>query len=102
MYDRVLTNILTPVGITKSFPIKVGFHQRSVQSPFIFTVVMEEICEYIWETIPWCMLFADDIFLFAETKEKANRKLEEWRAVLVDKGLRISRTKIEALEGKNR
>ena len=26
MYDRVLTNIHTLVGITESFPIKVGLH----------------------------------------------------------------------------
>ena len=43
------------------------------------------------------MLFADDIFLVAETKEKANSNLEEWREALEDKGLRISHTKIKYL-----
>ena len=58
---------------------------------------MEEISKSIWETVSWCMLFADDIVLLAETKEEVNRKLEEWRAVLEDKGLLISRKKIEYL-----
>ena len=35
--------------------------------------------------------------LVAETKGKVNRKLDEWRAVLEDKGLFISRKKIEYL-----
>ena len=33
------------------------------------------------------MLFAYDIVLIAETKEEANSKLEEWRAVLEDRGV---------------
>ena len=75
MYDRVSTNIHTPVDMTKSFLIKVGLHQGSTLSPFIFTVIMEEISISIWETVPWCILFADDIVLVAETKEEANSKL---------------------------
>ena len=33
MYDIVSTNIHTPVGMTKSFPIKVGLHQGTALSP---------------------------------------------------------------------
>ena len=40
-------------------------------------IIMEEISKAIWETILWCMLFADDIVLVAETKEEVNNKLEE-------------------------
>ena len=47
MYDKVSTNIHTPVGMTESFPIKVGLHQGSALSPFIFTVIMEEISKSI-------------------------------------------------------
>src|SRR5688572_9181971 len=97
MYDRVATNIHTPVGMTKSFPIKVGVDQGSALNPFIFLVIMEEISKSIWKTIPWCMLFADDIIFVVETKEEANCKLEEWREALEGKGLRISRTKTEYL-----
>ncbi|XP_057538152.1 uncharacterized protein LOC130815681 [Amaranthus tricolor] len=98
MYDRVSTNIHTPVSITEFFPIKVGLHRGSSLGPFIFTVIMEKISKSIWETVPWCMLFADNIVLVVETKEEANSKLEEWRAVLEDRGLRISRRKTEYLQ----
>ena len=47
--------------------------------------------------MPWCMLFADDIVLVAETSEEVNAKLEKWREILEGKGSRISRTKIEYL-----
>ena len=58
---------------------------------------MEEISKSIWETVPWCMIFADDIVLVAKTREEVSNKLDEWRKVLEGKGLRISRTKTEYL-----
>ena len=97
MYDRVLTNIYTPVGTRQSFLSKVGLHQGSTLSPFIFTVIMEEISKSIWETVPWCVLFADDIVLVTETKEEVISELEEWKEALEGKGLRISCTKTEYL-----
>ena len=75
----------------------MGLHQGSTLSPFIFTVIMEEISKFIWETVPWCMFFADDIVLVVENKEEANNKLEEWSAVLESRGSRISRAKTEYL-----
>ena len=93
MYNGASTNIQTLVGITEHFPIGVGLHQGSILSPFLFAIILDELSKSIWETVPWCMLFADNIVLVAETGEEANVKLEEWKAVLEGKGLRISRTK---------
>ena len=93
MYNRVSTNIQTPEGMIKTFSIKVGLHPGSAFNHFIFTVIIDEISKSIWETVPWCMLFADNIVLAAKTKEEANSKLEEWREALKGKGLRISRMK---------
>ena len=78
MYDKVSTNIHTPVGMTESFTIKVGLHQGSAPSPFIFTVIMEEISISIWETVPWCMLLANDIVLVAEKKRR--RLIVNWKS----------------------
>ncbi len=77
IYNRVLTKIQTPVGITEPFPVRVGLHQGSSLSPFIFAIIIDEISKSIWETVPWCMLFADDIVLVAESKEEISNKLDE-------------------------
>ncbi|XP_076921109.1 uncharacterized protein LOC143582426 [Bidens hawaiensis] len=58
---------------------------------------MDELLKSIQERVPWCMIFADDIVLVAETIHKLNARLEEWRAALEDKELRISRSKTEYL-----
>ncbi|XP_035841304.1 uncharacterized protein LOC118488194 [Helianthus annuus] len=97
MYVRSETSVRAPVGDTDFFAVEVGLHQGSVLSPFLFTIMLDELSRSIQETIPWRMLFADDIVLVAETKQRLNSRLEEWRAALEGKGLRISRSKTEYL-----
>ena len=69
-------------GLTDEFSITIGVHQGSTLSHFLFVIVMDEITKSIHEDIPWCMLFADDIVLISETKERVNKKLELWRQTL--------------------
>ncbi|KAI3823773.1 hypothetical protein L1987_05214 [Smallanthus sonchifolius] len=97
MYYEAKTCVRAPVGDTDFFPVEVGVHQGSALSPFLFAVVLDELSKSIQDAIPWCMLFADDIVLIAESKETLNNRLEEWRTVLEHKGLKISRSKTEYL-----
>nr|GEU83707.1 retrovirus-related Pol polyprotein LINE-1 [Tanacetum cinerariifolium] len=53
--------------------------------------------EGIQKNIPWCMIFADDIMLIAESAEGLNNRLESLRKALEDNGLRVSREKMEYL-----
>ena len=78
-YDNMPQGII--LESLKSFPFKLGLRQELTLSPFIFTVIMEEISKSIWETMLYCMLFANNIVLAPETKEEFNSKLEEDRAI---------------------
>ena len=40
-------------------------------------------------------MFADDVVLCSRTREEAEEKLEDWRRVLEDRGLKVSRKKTE-------
>jgi Reverse transcriptase (RNA-dependent DNA polymerase) len=95
MYTNVVTCVRTYDGESDIFPIKIGLHQGSTLSPYIFTLVMDEITKDIQGDISWSMLFADDVVLIDESRIGINQKLELWRQTLESKGFRLSWTKTE-------
>jgi Reverse transcriptase (RNA-dependent DNA polymerase) len=95
MYTNVVTCVRTYDGEFDTFPIKIGLHQGSTLSPYIFTLVMDEITKDIQGDISWSMLFADDVVLIDESRIGINQKLELWRQTLESKGFRLSWTKTE-------
>ena len=97
MYENSKTMVRCAVGTTEDFGVKVGLHQGSALSPFLFTVVMDQFTKDIRREAPWTMMFADDIVLTAECKTQLELDLERWRHALESRGLRISRTKTEYL-----
>ena len=72
-------------------------HQGSALSPLLFIIIMDVLAEEARTKPPWAMLFADDLVLVSETIEEVEEELERWRAVIENKGLRISRSKTEYL-----
>jgi hypothetical protein len=43
MYRDVVTFVRTCDGDTSDFPIKIGLHQGSALSPYLFVLVMDEV-----------------------------------------------------------
>ena len=70
MYEGVRTRVRTLVGDTGDFPIDIGLHQGSPLSPFLFTVVMDELTREIQDDIHWCMLFAHNIVLIDDVSKR--------------------------------
>jgi Reverse transcriptase (RNA-dependent DNA polymerase) len=105
MYTNAVTCVRACDGESDTFPIKIGLHEGSALSLYIFTLVMDEITNDIQEDISWCMLFADDVVLIDESRIGVNQKLELWIQILESKCFRLSRTKTEYMRcqfsGKN-
>jgi Reverse transcriptase (RNA-dependent DNA polymerase) len=97
MYTNAVTCVRACDDESDTFSIKIGLHQGSALSPYVFTLVMNEITKDIQEDNPWCILFADDLVLIDESRIGVNQKLELWRQTLESKGFRLSRTKTEYL-----
>ena len=87
----------TICGRTEYFEVKVGLHQGSALSPLLFVIIMNVLAEEAKTKPPWALLFADDLVLVSETIEEVEEELERWRAVIENKGLRISRSKTQYL-----
>jgi phosphoribosylaminoimidazole carboxylase (NCAIR synthetase) len=52
MYTNVVTCVRACDGEFDAFPIKIGLHQKSVLSQYIFTSVMDKITKDIQGDIP--------------------------------------------------
>ncbi|KAK3521520.1 hypothetical protein QTP70_008601 [Hemibagrus guttatus] len=95
MYERSRTVVRCAVGQTEEFNVEVGLHQGSALSPFLFTIVMDQLSEEVRQESPWTMMFADDIVICSESREQVEENLERWRFALERRGMKVSRSKTE-------
>ena len=97
MYKGSETVVKCAVGTTESVKVKVGLHQKSLLSPFLFAVIMNGLTDEVRREPPLTMLFADDIVIFEETRKEVERRPECWRYAFERRGMKVSRPKIEYL-----
>ncbi|KAK3506762.1 hypothetical protein QTP70_023935 [Hemibagrus guttatus] len=95
MYERSRTVVRCAVGQTEEFKVEVGLHQGSALSPFLFAIVMDQLSEEVRQESPWTMMFAEDIVICSESREKVEENLERWRFALERRGMKVSRSKTE-------
>ena len=76
IYEGSETVVRCAVGTTESFQVKVGLHQGSALSSFLFTVIMGRPTDKVRRESPWTMLFVDDIVICEENREEVERRLE--------------------------
>ena len=97
VYKESKTVVRCAVGTTESFKVKVGLHQESALGSFLFAVIMNRLTDEVRREPPWTMLFADDIVICKETREKVEQSLDCWRYALERIGMKVSRSKTEYL-----
>ena len=85
------------IGTTESFKVKIGLHQGSVLSLYLFALIIDRLTDEVRRELPWTMLFADDIVSCEENREKVERRLESWKYALERRVIKVSRSKTEYL-----
>jgi len=53
-------------------------HQGSALSPLLFVIVMEALSRNSGVTLPWELLYTDDLVVTAETEDDLIKRLNEW------------------------
>ena len=79
--------------------MKVGLHQGSVLSPLLFAAVMDFVSSEARSRLPSELLYAADLVIMAPTMKQLGRRVAEWRASLLDKGLKVNAGKSKVLVG---
>ena len=76
MYDDCSTVVRCEAGESEPFGARVGVHQGSTLSPFLFVLLMDVLTEEVALEIPWSIIYADDIMLCLPQTEDLNEALE--------------------------
>jgi len=58
---RSKNSLRTVYGNSNCFEVKVGMHQGSALSPLLFVIVTEALSREFRVTLPWELLYADDL-----------------------------------------
>ena len=66
-------------------------HKGSALSPLLFVIVTKAISREFIVVLPWQLLYADDLFVIAETEENLIKRLNEWKNNVENKGMRVSK-----------
>ena len=99
LYTEACTIVRTDAGLSESFEVKVGLHQGSVLSPLLFAAVMDVVSSEARSGLPSELLYADDLVIMAPTMEQLGRRVADWRASLLGKGLRVNAGKSKVMVG---
>jgi len=97
MYIGAKTVVRTVCGNSKGFEVKVSMYQGSALSPLLFVIVMEAISREFRVSLPWELLYADDLAVIAETEEELIKRLNEWQDNVESKGMRVNMNKTKVM-----
>ena len=69
LYEGSETRVSVDSDLSEEFEIKVGMHQGSVLTPFLFAIAGDVVIELGREGVPSELLYADDLVLMSEIIE---------------------------------
>ena len=82
---------------SQEFEVKVWVHQGSVLSPLLFIIVLEVLSREFRAGVLWEGLYADDLFIIADSLEECVRRLLIWKEAMEKKGLRVNTGKTNVM-----
>jgi len=82
LYTNTSSHVHCPASTSDNFPICVGVHQGSALSPFLFVVVMDTITHDLQQSIPWTLLYADDVMRANTTRGSLQEQVLLWKSYL--------------------
>ena len=102
LYEGAKTRVRVDYELSEEFVVKVGMHQGSVLSTFLFTVVVDVVTEMarVFIDLP----NADDLVLMYERMEGFRNKYMKWKEAFEGKILevKLGKTKVMVNGGKTK
>ena len=93
MYSNARSRVRVNGKLSEEFTVGVGVHQGSVLSPLLFILVIEALSREFRGTLPWELVYADDLVVIADSLDECVAKLQAWKTGMEAKGLRVNMAK---------
>ena len=102
MHDNIKTSVNMDCMRSDSFEVKVGVHQGSILSPFLFAIVMDEVTREIRKGVVKKLPYANNLILLGNSWEEVESRYARWKKALKNHGLKlnINKTKRFYTDGK--
>jgi len=97
MYHGAKTVVRTVYGNSNGFEVKVGTHEGSALSPLLIVIVMEALSRKFRVTLPWELLYVNDLVVIAETEDDLIKRLNEWKDNMDNRGMRVNMNKTKVM-----
>ena len=79
LYTEASTVVRTDTGLSESFEVNVGLHQRSVMNPLLFAAVMDVVSSEESSGLSSELLYANDLVIMAPTMEQLGIWVADWK-----------------------
>ena len=79
LYEEAATRVRVDSDLSEELEVKVGMHQGSELSPFLFALVAAVVTEFTGEGAISELLYADDLVLMSETIHGLRDKFLKWK-----------------------
>ena len=90
LHEESETRVRVDSDLSEEFEVKVGMHQGSVLSPFLFAVVVDVVIEFDRKSALSELLYADDLDLMSEKIKVHRNNLLKWKEVFESNGLKVN------------
>ena len=90
MYTDVKSRVRVKGQYSKEFGVGFGVHQGSVLSPLLLILVLEALSRQFRTSVPWELLYADDLAVMADSLEECIARLKVYKEGMERKGLRVN------------
>ena len=79
LHEGEKTRVRVDSDLSEEFEVKVGMHQGSELSPFLFAVVVNVVTEFAREDVLSELLYDDNLVLMSETIKRIGNKSLKWK-----------------------
>ena len=97
LYNGAKTRARVDSELSEEIEVNMGMHQGSVQSPFLFAVVVDVVTEFAMEGALSQLLYADDLVLMSEIIEALRNEFMKWKEAFESKGLKVYLVKTKVI-----